>query len=190
MMNTTEGERETEHQILTERLLLRPIREEDIPFLQEVITRPESYCFESDAAESPDEIAAQCRRSIQRAQSLPEEGAIRWAVNRDGVRIGTVTLRCNWEETAEWEIGYTFLSEYWGKGYATEAVRAAVCYAFLHFTIHRLAAFIHADNERSAALAERIGMVREGRMRDVRKIHGEYRDEFVYSILRREVDFT
>ncbi|NLB43640.1 MAG: GNAT family N-acetyltransferase [Clostridiaceae bacterium] len=63
-------------------------------------------------------------------------------------------------------------------GYAAEAVQAAVSFAFSHFRIHRLAAFIHAGNTLSRKLAERIGML---------LVDGIYGDECVYGLL--ESDF-
>lgn len=107
-------------------------------------------------------------------------------MKNNGIRIGEVHVICNWEQTLEWEIGYSFLPEYWGNGFAAEAVRAVIQYIFNHFKINRLAAFLNAENERSKALVERVGMVKDGRMRETRLVNGVYHDEYVYSILKRE----
>jgi len=124
---------------------------------------------------------------MERAKSLPNEGAIRWIAHLGDVKIGEVHVCCNWEKTREWEIGWHFMPEYWGKGFATEAVTAIIKYAFAHFNIHRLMALCRAENVRSVALAERVGMRRDGRMRENQLIKGIYYDEFVYSILEHDV---
>ena len=111
---------------------------------------------------------------------------MQWIVENNGVRIGEVHVACNWEETLEWEIGWYLLSEYWGNGFATEAVKAVIQFAFSHFKINRLAAFLNAENKRSAALAERVGMFLEGRLRETRLVNGVYCDEYVFSVLKRE----
>jgi RimJ/RimL family protein N-acetyltransferase len=179
-----------DHEIKTDRLLLHPLSEADIGFIKELAARPESYRYESDGPKTDEEIDKQCHRFIERAQTLPEEGAIRWIVKYLDKSIGEVNVRCNWEETFEWEIGYSLLSEYWGNGFASEAVRAVIHYAFTHFKINRLAAFLNAENKRSAALLERIGMIQEGRLREVRLINGIYNDEYVFSVLSRELNHT
>ena len=175
-----------EHKIETERLLLRPLIKSDIAFMQALMERQESYQYETETPKPKAEIKKQCRWYMKRAFALPDEGAIRWVVIHDGVRIGEVHVTCNWEQTLEWEIGWYFLAEYWGKGFATEASKAVIAYAFAHFKVNRLAAFINAGNKRSAALAGRAGMVLEGRLRETRLVQGAYCDEYVFSLLKRD----
>ncbi len=171
--------------IKTDRLFLQPLSEQDICFIQDLATRPESFRFDKDHAPSADEIIKRCHWYMEKEKALPNEGAIRWIVNSNGTRIGEVHVICNWEETSEWEIGWYLLPEHWGNGFATEAVKAVIQYVFADFKINRLAAFLNTENERSMALAGRVGMEREGRLREVKYIKGVYYDEFVYSILRR-----
>ena len=95
-------------------------------------------------------------------------------------------VNCLWEASREWEIGWHFLPEYWGKGFATEAAKAVLQYAFANFRINRIMACPNAENIRSIALCERIGMVREGCVREVRLLNGVYCDEVIFGILKRE----
>lgn len=175
-----------ENVIKTERLSLLPLSELDISFIQELSARPEFFRYDSDNAKPIDEVEKQCKWYIESTLALPDEGAIQWVVINDDTKIGEVHVTCNWEETLEWEIGWHFHSDYWGMGYATEATKAVIRYVFSNFNLNRLAAFISAANERSQALAQRIGMVQEGRLREVKRINGVYYDEYVYSILKRE----
>ena len=55
------------------------------------------------------------------------------------------------------EIGWTLRSEYWGRGYATEAARAAIAYAFDDLRCSRIISLIVPGNERSIAVARRLG---------------------------------
>ena len=175
-----------DHILKTDRLSLLPLHESDIGFMRELMARPESYYYDSDSAKTNDEIAKECLRYCERSKELPDEGAIRWIVKSKDVSVGEVHVQCNWEPTREWEIGWHFLPEHWGQGFATEAVKAVIGHVFTNFRINRLAAFLNADNQRSAALAERVGMIREGRLREVRYVRGVYYDEYVFSILKRE----
>lgn len=175
------------HTIVTERLVLKTIAKEDIEFMRMLESRPETNRFETEGTPDEEQVQKKCLWFMEKETALPQEGAILWIVtDKSGNRLGEVQMACNWETTNEWEIGYKFLSEYWGHGYAAETVRAAIEYAFGHFVINRLAAFINAENIRSVALARRIGMVEEGRIREVRLVNGVRNDEFVFSLLKRE----
>jgi RimJ/RimL family protein N-acetyltransferase len=100
--------------------------------------------------------------------------------------IGEVHFTCNYDRTHEWEIGYKFLKEHWGNGYASEAVKAVIQYAFEHFNVNRIAAFLNAENKRSATLCERAGMVKEGCLREVRLIYCRRKTPtFMYGDIRR-----
>jgi len=55
------------------------------------------------------------------------------------------------------EVGWTLRSEYWGRGYATEAARAAINYAFEELGCARVISLITPNNVRSIAVAQRLG---------------------------------
>lgn len=57
------------------------------------------------------------------------------------------------------EIGWTILREHWGKGYATEAARASLDYAFRELGWKEVIHVILTGNARSMAVAERLGSV-------------------------------
>ncbi len=55
------------------------------------------------------------------------------------------------------EIGWTFLRDAWGQGYATEAALAARDDAFGRLRVKRLISLVHAENRASIRVAEKIG---------------------------------
>jgi len=57
----------------------------------------------------------------------------------------------------ELEVGWTLRSNYWGRGYATEAARASVEYAFTRLDSRHVISLIDPDNTRSIRVAERVG---------------------------------
>jgi RimJ/RimL family protein N-acetyltransferase len=175
-----------EHTIKTNRLVLKPLCEADIDFLQKLIARPEAYFYDPDMQESPDDVIKNSQCFIDKSKSLPYEGGIQWIVKLADDNIGEVHVQCNWEKTSEWEFGYHFLKEYWGKGYATEALKTIIPYIFTNFNIHRLVAFTNSNNKESIALLRRVGLYEEARLREVRMANGVYCDEMVYSLLKRE----
>lgn len=60
------------------------------------------------------------------------------------------------------EIGWTLAREAWGRGYATEAARAAIDWAFAHLGWSSIIHCIAPDNTASQAVALRLGSTRQG----------------------------
>jgi ribosomal-protein-alanine N-acetyltransferase len=86
------------------------------------------------------------------------------------------------------EIGYCFNPLYWQKGYASEAAAALIQYGFQTLGLHRIYATCRPENIGSAKVMEKVGMQREGRLRE-HMWHGDkWCDSFLYSILDYEVD--
>ncbi|AJA47077.1 N-acetyltransferase GCN5 [Clostridium pasteurianum DSM 525 = ATCC 6013] len=91
-----------------------------------------------------------------------------------------------------WEIGYVFNLNYWGKGYATESVKALINKAFSQLDARRIVAMCNPLNEHSWKLLERIGMRREGTLlKNIyfkKDINGEplWADTYEYGILKSE----
>ena len=62
----------------------------------------------------------------------------------------------------DFEVGWTLDRKYWGRGYATEAVRACITYSFKELGRSKVISIIHPDNRRSIRVAERVGERLEG----------------------------
>jgi RimJ/RimL family protein N-acetyltransferase len=59
------------------------------------------------------------------------------------------------------EIGWRLAPEFWGMGYATEAAKAWLAFGFQTLALGEIVSFAVADNRRSTAVMERIGMARD-----------------------------
>ena len=62
------------------------------------------------------------------------------------------------ELAGRFEIGWTLRPEFWGRGLATEGATAAIEAAFEHLDTDEVISLIHHTNDRSIAVAERLGM--------------------------------
>ena len=62
------------------------------------------------------------------------------------------------EPTGDVELGYTFAREYWGHGYATEAVSACLAAGLEHLSAPRIVVVVDRENERSLLVAKRLGL--------------------------------
>jgi aminoglycoside 6'-N-acetyltransferase len=84
------------------------------------------------------------------------------------------------------EIGFTLSPRFQGRGYATEGARALLSYLFAARSKHRVVARCDARNTASAAVLERLGMRREGHLREATWAKGEWTDDLLYAILDHE----
>jgi RimJ/RimL family protein N-acetyltransferase len=100
--------------------------------------------------------------------------------------IGDVVLTITDAEHRQAEVGFCFHPAYQGRGFATRAVRAVVGYAFSQIDVHRVFATTDVRNQRSWRLLERVGMRREGHLRECSYIKGEWVDDYVYAVLAEE----
>ncbi len=140
----------------TPRLRLRGWRDEDLDAYAAMVADVEVMrFFGGEALERP----AAWRHIALFTGHWALRGYGIWAVERreDGAFVGRSGLW--WPEG--WpglEVGWVLAREHWGRGYATEAGAAARDWAFGHLDADRVIALIDADNDRSAAVARRLGM--------------------------------
>lgn len=84
------------------------------------------------------------------------------------------------------EIGFTIAPEHQGHGYAREAVSSLLRYLFEQLGKHRVTAACDPRNTPSVKVLEAVGMRREGHMVESTWAKGEWSDDLLFAILRRE----
>lgn len=104
----------------------------------------------------------------------------------EGVLIGDCALRMESAAARQAELGFTFAPGHQGRGFATEAVSHLLAYAFDRLELHRIFAVADVRNVRAIALAERVGMRREGEFRDAEWFKGEWTTTVLYALLESE----
>ena len=100
------------------------------------------------------------------------------AVGGTGLELGTDVFR------RSGEVGYWLGPPFWGRGIATEALRAVTDYAFTTLDICRLEAGVFAWNPASARVLEKVGYVLEGRSRLAVTKAGRTGDRLLYALVR------
>jgi RimJ/RimL family protein N-acetyltransferase len=146
----------------TERLELRPVRDEDVDRILEYRNLPQVTRWLLRTEVDPADLRATWRRTAENPDDHSK------AVTLDGVVIGTVSLdvvdgmgQPGMPPRTEADLGYIFDPAYGGHGYATEAVTAMVAYAFDRLGVRRITAGCFADNLPSVRILEKVGMRRE-----------------------------
>ena len=84
------------------------------------------------------------------------------------------------------EVGYWIGVPYWNQGYATEAARALLTFGFEVLKLNRIFAEHYARNPASGRVMQKIGMTREGMLRQHLLKDDRFEDSVVYGILRSE----
>ena len=115
--------------------------------------------------------------------------AVTYAATRldDGELVGAVGLILDPENDSA-ELGYWIGREHWGQGFATEAARAVVAWAFRSLGLHRIHASHFPRNPASGRVLRKLGMTHEGTLRQHVRKWGEYLDLERFGVLRGEFD--
>jgi RimJ/RimL family protein N-acetyltransferase len=168
-----------------DRVTLRTVEREDVPFLQRGRTNPElRYSLgnsptNQEVIDASDEDADRflvCLNGTDAGPGHPDEDDVQ--------RIGVVGV-----EDMEWrrpELGYWLVPEVHGEGYGKESVSLLIDYVFRTYAHPAVGAVAYEFNEASRGLLNSLGFAEEGRIRKERFIDGEYVDTIQYGLLRRE----
>lgn len=156
---------------------LRPIERDDADFLQEMVNNPDIW------------------RTLARNQPISRAGEIEWIeslddrdghhllITSDGDPIGTIGYDPLVDGWGVARTGYMIDPAHWNEGYATDALRCMVGYAFAHERYNKVVAQVIEGNEASARVLEKVGFTREGEFASEAYVEGEYRDLYRYGLL-------
>ncbi len=84
------------------------------------------------------------------------------------------------------DAGFFLRPSCWGKGYATEALRALLRHAFLESDVIRVSAGCLRENVRGQRVLEKCGMAQEAVLKEYSLHEGTLKDRLIYRLLRRE----
>lgn len=106
----------------------------------------------------------------------------------DDAVIGAVGLSYIDDVHAQAELGYWIGVPAWGRGYATEAAARVIAFAFGDLGLNRVYAHCMLRNPSSARVLEKVGMRREGVLRQRVRKWGVFEDVALYATLRADRD--
>jgi len=174
--------------VVRDRVRLRPIVDADVDAMVAYRGDPDVCLFLPFEPQSADDIRERIGYLFGGTSLEGERGGVVLAIERldDGAVIGDLVLFHLDAVSGTAEIGWVVNPSAAGRGLATEAVRALVDTAFDVYGLRRLVARIDADNARSIALAERVGMRREAHLVENEWFKGRWSDEVDYALLARE----
>ncbi|RLL67788.1 GNAT family protein [Streptomyces sp. Z26] len=106
----------------------------------------------------------------------------------DGRLVGLVRLRDAEPETGCAELDlYLGEKDVWGRGYATDAMRAMCRYGFEKMRLHKITLTVVTENHAAYRVYRKVGFVEEGRLRKVFRRDGEWYDMFTMGLFADEL---
>ena len=168
-----------DYSLATERLLLRPFADSDFETLLAIESRPDVARWEYWEARDADAVREVLARKLEEVTLAADGDWISFAavLVASGEVIGACSVHLLSREHRQGEIGYLFHPDHHGHGYATEAARALVGFAFREFGFHRVIGRLEARNTASARVLERLGMRREAHLVENEWVKGEWQSE-------------
>lgn len=100
--------------------------------------------------------------------------------------IGGCGIHVSNPDNQEGWIGYCLNRSFWGQSYASETANVLLKFGFDQLKLHRIFATCDPANIASAHVLEKIGMKREGHLREHKWAKGKWRDSLLYAILDYE----
>ncbi len=146
-------------ELRTERLLLRAWRDEDQEAFAEMGADHEAMRFYPSVMKRNESAARVRGYQIEWAT----QGLGKWAVEVPGVApfvgsVGLARVSFNASFAPAIEIGWRIARPFWGNGYAPEAARAALDYAFWPLDLHQVVAYSPLGNARSIRVMKKLRM--------------------------------
>jgi [ribosomal protein S5]-alanine N-acetyltransferase len=169
--------------ITSERFRLRPFRLDDVEAVLEYATDEEWLRYLPIPTPY---TRADAERFLATQVLADRRQHPAWAIEVDGRPRGGVNIRF-FEGHRVGEFGYGVARALWGRGFATEAAQLMIDMAFRALPeLVRVRATADARNVASWRVMEKLGMTREGLLRQDRSCRGELLDTVVYGLLRSE----
>ena len=169
----------------TERLILRELVIDDWQAIHLYAADADLVKFMEWGPNSEDDTKAYVQHIISTQGQTPRkvyEFAI--TLKGDGSLIGGCGLYL--EEHSQASLGYCLNRTFWGRGFATEAAYSLCQYGLCEIHLHRIFATCRPENTASARVMEKLGMKKEGTLREHFYAKGKWQNSFMYSVLADE----
>jgi RimJ/RimL family protein N-acetyltransferase len=172
--------------IQTARLILRDFRASDLGAYCDLRTHPDFQRFYGPGEGSRERSVALLGEFMSWAKENPRL-RFQLAIEEPNLGlVGSCGVRIKDEDRSQATFGCELGRQHWGCGYALEAGRALVEFAFSDLGVHRIQAETVAENRPALTLAQRLGMRIEKRQRDSQWSRERLRDTVTLGLLSSE----
>jgi len=175
-------------ELITNRLRIREFKESDYDFYVDIETNSLCLQYESDTVPTNEVLYKKFKETLD---DINKEPRIKYRLivsllNTDET-IGIIIIWLIDKDIREWEIGYEFHPDYWGNGYAPEAIKALIKFSLSNLNAHRIQAICNDENVNSEKVMIKSGMKKEGTFRSVRFLNNRWVGSHIYSIIETDL---
>ncbi|MCD6545634.1 MAG: GNAT family N-acetyltransferase [Thermotogae bacterium] len=168
-----------------QKVKLREYRKEDIPKAWEYINDPDVRRFLNPGIPYPMRLEDE-EKWFEEQRSGKDTYNFAIILKDTGEYIGGCGIN-----TVDWKnrhvcVGIFLGKKFWSKGYGTDAMKVLVNFIFSQMNINKVYLHVYSFNKRAIKSYEKCGFKIEAVLREHIFRDGEYHDEYVMSILRRE----
>lgn len=168
--------------ILGKKVALRPVEESDVPLIHRWVSNPEIWRYmDYERPSSLADVADDLQRTRQ--------DGVPFTILLEGRPIGRIGLN-QFRRRDRIASFYMYIGEpdFWGRGYARDAIMALLSYAFERYDLWQVELWTLGDNDRAVRAYTACGFVEEARLRDRSWKDGGWIDHIVMSVNREEFD--
>ncbi|MBC8004321.1 MAG: GNAT family N-acetyltransferase [Verrucomicrobia bacterium] len=174
-------------QLVTERLQVRQIQMTDAETIFKYRRDPLVNQYQGWIPETINDVHEFIARKVSDEINVPGTWFQLVVIKKDENKlIGDVGVHFLADEPFQIEIGCTLNSQFQGQGFATEALKKIIDYLFNVLIKRRITAFIDPRNLSSIQLFERLGFRKEAHFKESLFLHGEWVDDLMYAIVKKE----
>jgi ribosomal-protein-serine acetyltransferase len=172
---------------IQDQVYLQLLQERQAAEVFSLIDRERAYLREwlpwVDATRTIDDTLSFIRSSLEQFASQKGFACGIWRERTFCGVIGTAKLDML---NRKGEIGYWLGGSFQGQGIMTAAARAVVTHMFHEMDLHRVEIQCAEGNDKSCAVAQRLGFTKEGPAREAHLLHGRFRDLRRFAMLKRD----
>ncbi len=167
--------------------MIRDYTTDDIAAVFDYVKDPVYWQYQRSEAPTAEQIKTLIEWVVREQSAAPRLLYFLAAARRDtGEVVGEAVLKIVNPADRQGELGFGVVPRYWKHGYGTEIGHAVLDAAFGQFKLHRVSGQSSPDNKSSIRVMQKLGMAREGLLRDVHYGRGKWWSSVVYGLLEAE----
>ena len=173
--------------IATRRLIIREYTVADASAVFSYVQDPAYWQHQSADAPTAAQIESLIQWVVKDHATSPRLMHFLAVARKDtGEIAGEAVLKIVNPGERQGEIGFGVAPKSWKQGFGSEIAAAILDAAFQHFKLHRVAGQCSPDNKGSIRIMQKLGMAREGLLRDIHFARGKWWSTLIYGILDQE----
>jgi RimJ/RimL family protein N-acetyltransferase len=169
-----------------EKIYISPLSKKDISDKYVDWLNDKEVCRDNSHATFPN-TRAKTIAYLESLESSKDEIAFAIKLKKNDLHIGNIAIKKIDRVNRSAELAIIIGDKnYWNKGAGSEAYKLLIEYGFNTLNLNRISSGQTSGNKGMIRVCEKIGMKKEGQLREVLYKNGEYLDAVIYSILKKD----